>query len=55
MSQRLSLSKFMMHRVQPCQYGDFILKKRNYSKPLARYKIINDFRLSMYLKFLTKP
>lgn len=37
----------MVYRqVQPCQYGDLILKKRNYSKSLARDKIINDFRLS---------
>lgn len=35
----------MMYRVQPCQHGDLIFKKRNYSKPLDRDKILNDFRL----------
>lgn len=60
MIQVVSLSKFIMYRVQPCQYGDLIKKKKkkkkeNYSKPLARDKIANDFRLTKDLKFLTKP
>lgn len=44
-TQRISLSKFMMYRVQPCQYGDLIKKKKKLFKLLARDKIVNDFRL----------